>query len=70
MQARSKPRSTPSTVRHIKRGQKVDGKVYKNCTERSFDSGFIAQNHKYTIIRYYYAMMFNYVYTMYELKVY
>lgn len=48
----------------------MDGKVYKNCTERSFDSDFIAQKREYTIIRYYCAMMFNYVYTMYELKVY
>ena len=70
MQARSKLRDTPSTVSYIKRGQKVDGKVYKNCTENSFDSDFIVQKHKYTIIRYCCAMMFNYVYTMYELKVY
>ena len=70
MQARSKPKGAPSTDRHIKRGQKVDGKVYKNCTEHSFDGDFIAQKHKYTIISYYCAMMFNYVYTMYELKVY
>ena len=70
MQSRNKPRSAPSTVRQIKRGQKVDGKVYKNCTEHSFDSDFIAQKHKYTIACYYCAMMFNYVYTMYELKVY
>lgn len=48
----------------------MDGKVYKNCTEHSFDNGFIAQKHKYTIIRNYYATMFNYVYTVYELKVY
>lgn len=48
----------------------MDGKVYKNCTEHSFYNGFIAQKHKYTITRYYNAMMFNYVYTMYELKVY
>nr|DAU31500.1 MAG TPA: conotoxin [Caudoviricetes sp.] len=70
MQARSKPRGAPSTVRHIKRGQKVDGKVYKNCTEHSFNSDFIAQKHKCTIIRYCCAMMFNYAYTMYKLKVY
>ena len=70
MQARSNPKGTPSTVRHIKLGQKVDGKVYKNCTEHSFDSDFILKKHKYTIIRYYFAMMFNYAYTMYELKVY
>lgn len=70
MQARSKPRSALSTVRHIKRGQKVNGKVYKNCTEHSFDSDFIAQKYKYTIICYYCAMMLNYAYTMYELKVY
>lgn len=30
-------------VRYIKQGQKVDGKVYKNCTEHSFDSDFIAK---------------------------
>ena len=70
MQARSKPRGAPSTAMRIKRGQKVDGKVYKNCTEHSFDSDFIAKKHKYAIIRYYRAMMFNYVYSMYELKVY
>ena len=70
MQARSKPKGTPSTVRDIKRGQKVDGKVYKNCTEHSFNSDLIAQKHKYAIIRYYCEMMFNYVCTMYELKVY
>ena len=70
MQARNKPKSALSTVRHVKRGQKVDGKVYKNCTEHSFDSDFIAQKQKYTIMRYYCKMMLNYVYTMYELKVY
>ena len=70
MQARSKPRGAPSTVRHIKLGQKVDGKVYKNCANNSFDSYFIAQKHKSTILRYYCAMTFNYVSTMYELKVY
>lgn len=48
----------------------MDGKVYKNCTENSFNSDFIAQKHKYTIMRYYCAMMFNYAYAMYELKVY
>lgn len=47
-----------------------DGKVYKNCTNHSFDSDFIEQKHKDTIIRYYYEMMLNYAYTMYELKVY
>lgn len=42
----------------------------KNCTEHFFDSDFIAQKKKYTITYYYCAMTFNYVYTMYELKVY
>jgi len=57
-------------VMHIKRGQKVDGKVYKNCTERSNENHLVIQQHKYSMIRYYRFVINNYVYTMYGLKVY